>query len=327
MIDKTKKMKALPNVQQTEQDLPLPFLLAEKEESVKEIMKILTYKNSKDQLPRDDYRESLELALWMLGETPPRGFHLQGLGPTHHARWMSSLLYVPKMYGFSDQIEDYDSEMVQKLEDIVMFTSLVYCKYWINAPNGRDAPVLDLQLYNDLLSLSSFYPDIAEVTLTVLARHTWYLTQEVVIFAMCSGLITNQEKEDIATKVLNYPRPTEFNPGKPTLPTLSPHMKLSDFVGQNSWLLLVILRLEGHWLNQPAAQWKDIPEFLKFEEYVVHTKVVNDTAERAIKLWSDYLNILTTDEMKREGLVQVVEDHRKRVKGRNKSVAWEGIKF
>ena len=71
----------------------------------------------------------------------------------------------------------------------------------------------------------------------------------------------------------------------------------------------------------------DIPEFLQFEEYVVHTKVVNDTAERAIKLWSDYLNILTTDEMKREGLVQVVEDHRKRVKGRNKSVAWEGIKF
>ena len=42
------------------------------------------------------------------------------------------------------------------------------------------------------------------------------------------------------------------------------------------------MKLDGHWLNQPAAQWKDIPKFLQFEEYVVHTKV--DTAERAIKL-------------------------------------------
>ena len=57
MIDRTKKMKTLPNLQQIEQDLPLPFLLAKKEESVKEIMKIITYKNSKDQLSRDDYRE------------------------------------------------------------------------------------------------------------------------------------------------------------------------------------------------------------------------------------------------------------------------------
>ena len=76
MIDRTKKMKTLPNIQQREQDLPLPFLLTKKEESVKETMKIITFKNSKDQLPRDDYRESLELALWMLGEISLKGFHL-----------------------------------------------------------------------------------------------------------------------------------------------------------------------------------------------------------------------------------------------------------
>ena len=32
MIDRTKKMKTLPNLQQIGQDLPLPFLLAKKEE-------------------------------------------------------------------------------------------------------------------------------------------------------------------------------------------------------------------------------------------------------------------------------------------------------
>ena len=64
--------------------------------------------NSKNLLPRDDYRESAELALLMMGVEPPRGVHIMEPGPTHNARWMSVLLYLPKMYGYSSQIDEYD---------------------------------------------------------------------------------------------------------------------------------------------------------------------------------------------------------------------------
>lgn len=47
---------------------------------------------TKEKLPRDDYREFLELTLLFLGEIPPRGVHIQRPGAFHHARWMSKIL-------------------------------------------------------------------------------------------------------------------------------------------------------------------------------------------------------------------------------------------
>ena len=44
-------------------------------------------------IPREDYRELLELAILFLGKVFPRGvrFRVSGI---HHARWMAKLLYV-----------------------------------------------------------------------------------------------------------------------------------------------------------------------------------------------------------------------------------------
>ena len=58
-----------------------------------------------DRLPRDDYRESGELALVMLGENPKRWDKPRWCKPGafHHARWMHLLLYAPKMYAFHNQ--------------------------------------------------------------------------------------------------------------------------------------------------------------------------------------------------------------------------------
>ena len=214
-------------------------------------------------------------------------------GPTHHARWMSVLLYCPKMYAFSDQIEDYDPVMVKKLEEVLTFTSLIYSKYWMCLPKGRDAPVLDLQLFKDFVSLRDVMPAVAVAAEKVLRRHPWYLTEEACVFSLCSTLLSFSEEEEIALKILSFGRPAEFNPGKPGLPALDPDKCLADFVGENSWPVFSILSQDGSWLELPPQDWAKSLDYQKFEQYVATVKVVNDPAERAIKLCTDYIQHLT----------------------------------
>lgn len=58
---------------------------------------------------------------------------------------------------------------------------------------------------------------------------------------------------------------------------------------------------------------------IRFRYHVVETfvrtvKVVNDTAERGVKLISDFANIITCDAEQRAALLQGVEKHRQQFK-------------
>ena len=55
------------------------------------------------------------------------------------------------------------------------------------------------------------------------------------------------------------------------------------------------------------------------KEYVCTVKVTNDCAERGVKLISDYISILTTDEEMRDKLLQGVEHCRRMFPNFNKS--------
>ena len=58
--------------------------------------------------------------------------------------------------------------------------------------------------------------------------------------------------------------------------------------------------------------WCEDPTFNVAEKFVCSVKTINDTAERGIKLMSDYALILTKDEKMKQMILQVVDDHRKR---------------
>jgi hypothetical protein len=47
---------------------------------------------SEDAMPRDDYRESAEIMLILIGEESPRGVHWLQPGAFNHARWMATIL-------------------------------------------------------------------------------------------------------------------------------------------------------------------------------------------------------------------------------------------
>ena len=54
----------------------------------------------KDQHPRDDYRELLELTVIYMGGIPPRGIRIMAPGAIHRARWIAKALYSLKVWVF-----------------------------------------------------------------------------------------------------------------------------------------------------------------------------------------------------------------------------------
>ena len=235
---------------------------------------------------------------------------------------MAVPLYAPKMYGFGEQV-GYSPDFLEKLERVLFFKCLLYTAYWVDVPKASEAAYMDLQMFKDLYIYMRFDPEIADAVIKVFNRHTWYLTEELVAFAFCSKRISDESKRDLADKMLLFERPGEYRPGKPSLPKVTEESELVDFIGSNSWLVFDILGLQGDWLVKPVTEWEESPDYLTLKTYIENLKVVNDTAERGIKLWSDFIGILTSNEAKRQDIVQVVEEHRGKIKARNKANIWQ----
>ena len=72
-----------------------------------------------------------------------------------------------------------------------------------------------------------------------------------------------------------------------------------------------VLDVATDWLSKPAVDWSSDSAFLVAERFVRTVKVVNDAAERGVKLISDFATIVTTDPEQRAWLLQGVEHHRK----------------
>lgn len=59
------------------------------------------------------------------------------------------------------------------------------------------------------------------------------------------------------------------------------------------------------------ASWDENISYLNAKETMKNLKVVNDTAERGVKLMQDFNGLLTADEEQREFILRCVQDHRR----------------
>ena len=148
------------------------------------------FNSLQSKMPRDDYKECIDLVLAILGLPHPK-FTFKKPGAFHKARWMASILYSLKMYMFSDQLQMTQDEL-DKLERLVIFICTIYIKYWVLVPNARDAPALDLWLYKSLLELGSLdtsFKSMSDRVLAKLSKHTWYMNQ---VYLLISALVPNK---------------------------------------------------------------------------------------------------------------------------------------
>ena len=189
-----------------------------------------------------------ELMLVILGETPELGSHWLHPGATHHAGWMPSILYPAKMFAFSEQA-GYDTSMVEKLEALCMFNSLLYVDKWLKASVGVDAPYNDLQLWHDLHEYRLYDEKVADAAIKALERNFWYLTEECAVFSMFSNRISNAERQQRARCLLKTRCPKEFEKGHPTFPLLNSSTKIIDLIGPKSWFLFRSMNVGTNWLG------------------------------------------------------------------------------
>ncbi|XP_043230073.1 uncharacterized protein LOC122385690 [Amphibalanus amphitrite] len=210
-------------------------------------------------------------------------------------------------------------DMHDKLRRFAVFVCLFYVKEWLTCTTAADAAVSDLSRYQDLNVLRRVDPKVAEAAMEVYGRHTWYLTQELVTLALVSSLVDPPTKRRMADVIHEYAteQATATRMGKPDLPTLPTEagqvkaLELDDFIGPESRTVFGVLGISAGFLRKPLP-WDGDPDFDRLATFVLHLRVTNDTAERGVKLISDFTGHITTSDFELQELLQAVEAHRQR---------------
>ena len=115
---------------------------------------------------------------------------------------MAKILYGLKIFLFRFELNRSQVEQ-QKLQRFAIFVCLFYIKHWFKAPIAVDAPKTDLDLYHDMFHFKTYDTKVANAVLDKFYGHTWYLNQEFMPLCLFSTIISNEEKEEIAQKIIN----------------------------------------------------------------------------------------------------------------------------
>lgn len=263
------------------------------------------------QQPRDDYKELLLLSKLFIEEQPS---HLTFYRPGafHHARWMSKAIYCLKIYFFQDQFKLTQKER-SGISDICLFIVKLYIKAWFNAPYANKAPFLDLELCKELIEYKNIDKEISEVSRNKLINHLWYLNPANVSLSFFDDEISVVTKRAMV-EALKKIKPNEEGIKRLIINDINDikNKKIEDFISNESKTFFDKLSLPTEFLTTDPATWSENFSYKQCLEIVKKLKVVNDAAERGIKLISEYNPILTKNEEQKQFLLQVVKDYKSR---------------
>ncbi|KAL4103442.1 hypothetical protein QTP88_018819 [Uroleucon formosanum] len=270
---------------------------------------------------REDYRELLELTVIFLGGIPVRGISFRVPGAIHHARWMSKAIYSLKICLFSEQFK-LNSKEKNIIYDICIFIVRIYVKYWFSSPVAAFAPSLDLELFKNLILYKKIDPDISNITIKKLSGHLWYLTSETAALSFFDKNVSIESKIKMVQSIKNNNCDTEetkrLNIQNYNIQNIL-EKKIENFITVDSLKFFTRFNLSTNFLDLEPQLW-DTDENYKIGFHMVQQlKVVNDTAERSIKLIEDYNSIITKNEDQKQFLLQVVRNYRQKYPDSKKS--------
>ena len=189
----------------------------------------------------------------------------------------------------------------------------MYSKAWVLAPQATEAAHQDLILWKVLKTYSSEDKEISKEATKVLERHLWYLSEETVGLALFSKEVSLITKEEIV-KAMRKKSPSEVRKVRGDREIINlKDVSLASFATEKSVLLLTKLKIGKSFLEIEPTAWNDNADFKCGLERVQTLKVVNDTAERGVKLFEEFNQLITKDEEEKQFLLQVVESNRKAV--------------
>lgn len=80
---------------------------------------------------------------------------------------------------------------------------------------------------------------------------------------------------------------------------------LVDLVTERTKKFFERFKLRTDFFTKPSIEWENCEDYKHGRDYVKKLKVVNDSAERGIKLLEDYHNHITKDEMQKQYVLKV----------------------
>ena len=279
-----------------------------------------------------DYHELIELSLLLVTKgSEPQKFSMKHPGALHKAKWMGKLLYTMKIVLLSRKIieqfpnsEVATTNQIKKLERFCMFAVSVYVQWWIKCPLAADAPVNNLILVNKLKQFAYHDSIIAGKGIKALSRHSWHMNEELVPLALFSQMVSDKDKESMRLRLLQFESAGRTMDcvgasfGKPNFKPISEEIKsLSDLIGPGSMRFFHIVNAPYEFLQTPANEWTKLDNFLELKTIVQSLQVVNEAAERGVKLCHDFLGV-TMDKERFQDVLQVVESLQKKVPDQRK---------
>ncbi|KAK4003149.1 hypothetical protein OUZ56_004931 [Daphnia magna] len=181
------------------------------------------------------------------------------------------------------------------------------------------APTVDLQFIGGMCQYredGESQKIVADAALSSCKKHLWYLTEELVILAIFDGRNAHFWRTMMINKLKKIPRPTSFVSAKPKMPQFENTIPtLIDLIGQRSWLIFHLLRCtskEIEWMQFESSHWEKFEDYRFLRDIINGMEVVNDSAEREVKLITDFRNVVHNEEQQ-QFLLQVVENHRQQV--------------
>lgn len=219
-------------------------------------------------------------------------------GAIHHARWMAKAIYCLKMFIFRRQFK-MSKEEESSVRAIYVFLVKIYCKAWFNLPEAHLAPEQDLGILHSLSDCKECDNDIAEIGLPKFSNHLWYLNAKLVGLSFFDPTITDDGKLLMANKLLSSTdEPSEH--ARVVNPKVSKE-KLKEVVDGGMVNLLTKetytsfdrLNRKSDFLRQHPNTWPQNNDFQEGLKIVKTLKVVNDMAERGVKLITDFNDLLT----------------------------------
>lgn len=160
----------------------------------------------------------------------------------------------------------------------------------------------------NIVRYESDNPDVSRIAFKSFSRHLWYLSEGLLAFGFFDDRIDCHEKIKMV-KALS----------KPTVPEYPKRIEIkreevlstciSDFVTENTKKFMNDYKLDIEWLKIHPDRWTHHMGYQKSRNLIQQLHVVNDCAERAIKLVQEYNGSLTKDEKDLSALLQVVEQN------------------
>lgn len=287
-----------------------------------EIHKTFCLEALKSDYARADYKELLQLSLLFIGEDVPNFTQLRLPGATIHARFMSKDIYCYKMFLLREQFKMTASEL-KGIRNICIFLTRIFISYWFGCVNAVNAPRQDLRFIQD--AIAYFDAKVSNALLCKIKNHLWYLSEEVVALGFFDEKIPFEVKRKMVQALGNLDDEDAEGVIPKRLDVTVEQVKsytnkdLSDFVTPRTKQFFNRLQIDMDFLHLDPSTWQEREDYCVGKRICQNLTVVNDPAERAVKLITDFNRALTYDEENKQYLLQVVEHYRQKYPSHTKS--------